>query len=398
MNVLVLTAYPPVLAMHGGGVRMFHNIRILSTRHHVHVISFVGDDEERERLRSLSAIAASVTAVRRVPDFRPHWLSLKPFLAREFSTPEMSRVVMETIRSQRIDVVQCEYLQMAQFRSRRLPSVLTAHETLARNAYDAFRTSSEPAERLHRFYLWMQLLRYETQQTRKFDRVITMTEEDARYLRSYAPGAQIRAIPIGVDTDEFSPLEEDPGQRLSALFVGNFRHFPNVAAVRFLVDRIAPIFPEIQFVIPGDHLPGDVKAPGNVVFPGYVQDTRVLYRRPNTIVVTPLFSGSGQRVKLLEAFSMGCPVITTRLGAAGYPVVNGEQALFAETPEEFASAISKLASDTNLRRSMGSRGRRMALGRFAWNGLATQYLDVVEEAVAARRVSMKSRNGVSRHC
>src|SRR6185295_5899814 len=122
MNILMLTAYPPVLAMHGGGVRMYHNIRILSTRHRVHVISFVGSDEERERLRAVNAICESVTAVRRVPDFRPHWLSVRPFLAREFSTPEMRRAVERTIRSERIDLLQCEYLQMAQFRDPRLPS------------------------------------------------------------------------------------------------------------------------------------------------------------------------------------------------------------------------------------------------------------------------------------
>jgi hypothetical protein len=93
MNILFLTAYPPVLHMHGGGVLMFHNIRILAEKHSVRVISFVESDEEREMLHSLDGICESVTAVRRVPDFRPHWLSLLPFLVREFSTPEMYQAV-----------------------------------------------------------------------------------------------------------------------------------------------------------------------------------------------------------------------------------------------------------------------------------------------------------------
>src|SRR5881396_1551924 len=138
MNILFLTAYPPVLHMHGGGVLMFHNIRILAEKHSVRVISFVESDDEGEMLRSLNGICESVTAVRRIPDFRPHWLSVLPFLVREFSTPEMHRAVDETLRSEKIDVVQCEYLQMAQFRRRSVFSVLTAHEALSKNARDGF--------------------------------------------------------------------------------------------------------------------------------------------------------------------------------------------------------------------------------------------------------------------
>jgi glycosyltransferase involved in cell wall biosynthesis len=383
MNVLMVTAYPPVLGRHGGGVRMYHNIRILSSRHRVHVISFVDSAEEQDRVNAIGSICESVTTVRRVPDFRPHWLSVTPFLAREFSTPAMSRAIEQAIQSKRIDVMQCEYLQMAQFRRPGLPSILTAHEALSRNARDAYMKEGLAVERLRLFYRWMQMLRYEILQVRKFDRVVTMTGEDARYLGAYAPEARIRAIPIGVDTEEFSPVEEDPGQPLTALFIGNFRHFPNVEAARFLVERIAPRFPQVRFLISGDHAPMNFETPDNVSFPGYIADTRPLYRRPNTIVVTPLFSGAGQRVKLLEAFAMGCPVITTALGAAGFPIENGAQALLADTLDEFTSALATLIRNAGLRRSMGDRGRRMILEGFGWNQLAREYLDVAEEVAVS---------------
>ena len=68
----MLTAYPPVLQMHGGGVRMYHNIRILAQQHSVRVISFVENERERELLRMLEGICESITPIQRVPDFRPH--------------------------------------------------------------------------------------------------------------------------------------------------------------------------------------------------------------------------------------------------------------------------------------------------------------------------------------
>src|SRR5205823_14694688 len=145
MNILMLTAYPPVLEMHGGGVRMFHNIRILAEKHSVRVISFVENDVEREMLRSVEEICELVIPVKRVPDFRPHWLSVLPFLVREFSTPEMYAAIENEFRRKRVDILQCEYLQMAQFYRAGPLTVLTLHETLSANAYEAFRREREPA-------------------------------------------------------------------------------------------------------------------------------------------------------------------------------------------------------------------------------------------------------------
>ena len=379
MNILFLTAYPPVLHMHGGGVRMFHNIRILAARHSVRLISFVENDDERDMLRSLDGICESVTAVKRIPDFRPHWFSLLPFLVREFSTPEMYRAVESEFQRKKVDVLQCEYLQMAQFYRRGVLNVLTIHETLSGNAYEDFQRAADPVEKLRSYYRWMGILRYEVLMSRKFDRVVTMTERDAQYLRSYSPEARIRSIPIGIDPDEFTPWPEEPERQTEVLFVGNFRHTPNVEAAEFLVNEIAPLFPALQFVIPGSHIPDNLPKRANVHFPGYVSDTRALYHRPNTIVAAPLFSGTGQRVKLLEAFSMGCPVISTLLGASGFPVRPGKEAIIADNAEDFAAAIRQVVSSEELRRQLGQSARDMILREFSWLQIGGQLLDLVKQ-------------------
>jgi len=134
----MLTAYPPVLDMHGGGVRMYHNIRILSTRHRVRVISFVESEEERERLDSVREVCESVTAVQREPNCLQPWLSTQPFLIREFGTPEMHAAVDAAFRAERVDVLQCEYLQMAQFHRPDTFSVFTAIEAVSKNAWEYF--------------------------------------------------------------------------------------------------------------------------------------------------------------------------------------------------------------------------------------------------------------------
>jgi glycosyltransferase involved in cell wall biosynthesis len=383
MNVLFVTAYLPVLHRHGGGVRMYHNIRILSEKHSVHVLSFVTNDEEEDMLASLKSVCESAQGIRRVPDFKPHWFSVAPFLVREFSTPEMHRAVDSALSAKHIDVLQCEYLQMAQFHRKGVFSLLTAHEALSKNAREAYEAEKNPKQKLRLFYRWMQFLRYEVEQVRRFDRVVTMTKEDAAYLRSYARQADIRAIPIGIDPQEFRPTEDDASAALSVLFVGNYFHYPNVEAAEFLVQKIAPRLPQLRFLIAGSPVPEHMKAGPNVAFPGYISDTRTLYHGLNTIFVAPLFSGTGQRVKLLEAFAMGCPVVTTRVGAMGFPVEDGSQALIAETTDGFEAALRRLAADETLRRDMGNKARAMILQHFTWSRIGKELLDVIADAAVS---------------
>jgi glycosyltransferase involved in cell wall biosynthesis len=382
MNILFVTAYPPVLHRHGGGVRMYHNIRLLSQKHSVHVLSFVWNPEEADLLNTVRPICEAVEGIQRVPDFGRHWLSVKPFLVRAFGTREMHQRVDALLRSKKFDVLQCEYLQMAQFRRRNVFSLLTAHDVQSQSAWEAFEAESDPVSKAKHFYRWMQILNYEMTQIRKFDRVVTMTAEDAAYLKSYASAANVRPIPIGIDAQEFRPIESKASEAVSVLFMGNFFHLPNVEAARFLVREIAPRFPELRFRIAGSPILEGPQAGPNVELTGHIPDTRTLYHSPNTIVMAPLFSGTGQRVKLLEAFSMACPVITTRVGAMGFPVDTGVNMLFAQTADEFVAALRRLIAEPGLRRRLGDNARTMILERFDWSRIGKEYLDVVEAAAA----------------
>ena len=166
--------------------------------------------------------------------------------------------------------------------------------------------------------------------------------------------------------------------RLRVVFLGNFRHTPNIEAVRFLRDNVAGHFPDLRFEVAGTNLPEGLLDGSAVEATGYRPDTRSLYRRPNTIVAAPLFSGRGQRVKLLEAFSMRMPVVTTSLGAAGFPLRHGKEAFIADTAEEFRSSLALLRDSRELRENLGTNARRMIVERFDWDVLADRFLDVVE--------------------
>ncbi len=358
---------------------MFHNIRILAQQHSVHLLSFLENEEEREGFRAIEGFCESVGIVKRVPDFGPHWFSLAPFMAWEFRTPAMHKAVDDAIGMHKINALQCEYLQMAQYKRAGIFSILTIHETYSSNAYHTFQRTIDPIEKLRMFSRWMSMLNYEISMCNGFDRVVTMTDENAAYLRSYARRENIRAIPIGIDAEEFQPqMDAEPEHPIQIVFVGNFRHTPNVEAAEFLVEEIAPFFPQIEFVIAGPYHPSTMRKPLNAVFPGYIADTRRLLHSPNAIVAAPLFSGTGQRVKLLEAFAMGVPVVTTSLGAAGFPVVNRKHAVIANNATEFRAAVAELVTSPELRSRLGREARQMIMEHFTWETIGAQFLDLVD--------------------
>ena len=202
---------------------MYHNIRILGRKHDVHVVSFVENDEEHDRVLRISDICSSVRAVRRVPVSGPRRLSRIPSQVRHFDTAEMRDAVNDACRRHAIEVLHCEYVEMAQFHRSGLFTVWSVTDPLSPSLKDAFLSESNPIGKARAYYRWKSMLKYETRAARRFDRVVTMTPNDAEFIRGCAPRSDVRDIPIGVDTRHYQPLEIDPNGPLRVVFLGNFR-------------------------------------------------------------------------------------------------------------------------------------------------------------------------------
>ena len=114
LNILVLTAYPPGLGLHGGAQRMYYNLKILAAKHRVTLISFIEHECERELLERLKPLGVEARAVRRLPVPVRHLWIPRPAEHYEFAGAEMAAEVRQVLGSRQVDVIQAEYLQMAQ--------------------------------------------------------------------------------------------------------------------------------------------------------------------------------------------------------------------------------------------------------------------------------------------
>src|SRR5690606_29805556 len=133
------------------------------------------------------------------------------------------------------------------------------------------------------------------------------------------------------------------------------RYRPNADAARYFVEEILPrlrvMIPGVELTIVGADPPPDVVTLGElpgVRVTGTVPDVRPWMRQAGVVVV-PRLSGGGTRLKILEAFAMGRPVVSTRIGVAGIEARDGEHLLLADQPEAFARAVTRLATEPGLR-------------------------------------------------
>ncbi len=151
------------------------------------------------------------------------------------------------------------------------------------------------------------------------------------------------------------------------LFLGSFRHTPNQEALDWFARKVLPRVlercPEARLVIVGAEAPPRHSLPDlpeNIELRGFVEDVREPLAR-YAVFVCPILSGSGMRVKLLEAFSAGIPVVSTRIGAEGLTIKDGEICALADDPAEFAAKIIELFNDAEKAREMARRAREQVV-------------------------------------
>lgn len=201
-----------------------------------------------------------------------------------------------------------------------------------------------------------------------FSAILVPSECDAALVRALAPGACVHVYP---NTIPQVPLPERREED-SIAFTANMAYPPNLAAVRFFARRVWPClrrrWPNLEWWLIGKrpeavrHL---VASDPRIRLFGPVDDAVAWLARAK-VAVAPLHAGSGTRVKILEAWAAGTPVVSTSLGAEGLPAAAGRHLLLADTPEEFARAVSALLESPALRRRIGEAGRALYEERFTW--------------------------------
>jgi len=230
------------------------------------------------------------------------------------------------------------------------------------------------------------------------------SERERQELLARRPRANIAVIPNGIDTSSYTPEAISKVSRQSGfgeskpniLFVGSMDYHANVDAVSWFLraawPQIARNHPDMHFMIVGRDPPPFVRALASdrIHVTGTVDDVRPFYASA-LAVVAPIRSGSGTRIKILEAMAAGVPVVATRLGAEGLAVEDGVHLLLADDGQEIALAVARLASSFETRIRLSRAGRALVSRAYDWTTIGTQLYRIHADLVRSRTPSPSSK-------
>lgn len=387
MRVLVLTQVLPYPPDSGPKIKTLNVLKYLFTHHEVTLISFTRGDQSAEaaELRKLCREVVTVP-IEREPALDAlalgrSLLTGQPWIILRDDRAAMRAAVGQAAAKGSFDIAQADQLNMAQF-ARLVPGarqVIDTHNALWL-LYKRLATTQSGLKKLLFERDWRLLKRYEGGICRASDAVVAVSEEDkAALVEAGADGSKITVTPISVDCDALTPVEPVRGAN-HILSVATMYWPPNVDGIQWFIREIFPLIrrrrPDVIFDAVGARPPEELTRLAGVGtgvnLPGYVEDT-TLYLRQAAAMVVPLRSGSGMRVKILNAMAQGLPVVSTSLGAEGIAAQDGCHLLVADTPEAFARAVLLLMEDRALARQLGQNGRKLVETRYDYRAACTVY-------------------------
>lgn len=393
MKLLVLSAWYPLPADNGIRLRLSNLIRGLSRRHEIHLLTFAPTPPDAATADELNRICASVELVAEEPFAnRPvstlDWLIAdRPRSLLANHSPTMARLVRSRA-AMGYDVVIASQQHMLPYALAlpQTPCIIDEIELVT--IYDQYANHQHPARRARAYLTWWKLTQYLHRSLPKVAGATAVSIREQELLQSIAPAElPIKLVPNGVDLATYTNRYESPHADL-LIYPGAISFAPNREAVAFFAREILPIIraqrPNTRLVVTGAAEPaqiGDLAGVPGLIFAGRLPDVRPAVAGAWAEVV-PLRSGSGTRLKVLEALALGTPVISTRKGAEGLDLVDERDLLLADSPADFAAATLRVLSSPALRHELSVQGRR-AVARYDWSHSVAALETLIDQAVAA---------------
>jgi glycosyltransferase involved in cell wall biosynthesis len=401
MRILIVAPVPPDPDGAGAIPIVLHAEAVgLAAGNDVTLVTAVGAEPgEAEAVGALETEGFDVRfADRRPPSGSPRrwarrlrmvasWLRGRPWRSVWFADPGVQAII-DGLAPAGFEVALVEDSAMAGYR---LPegatSILTEHEVLRPRPLD--RRPGPPsrwASWAFRELDWRRRTRHQEEAWGRFQRVITFTRRDAEQIAERVPRAasRVRVSPFGVEMP--APAGRPGAVPGPVLFVGNFTHQPNRDAARWLATEIAPAVrasrPEAAFRLLGSSPPPSVVA---LAGPGVdvIADPRSVESEvaEAAVVVAPVRTGGGMRMKVLQALAAGRAVVTTSRGTEGFDCfAESPPLVVADDAASFADAIAALLADDERRAELGAAAREFAERHYSPSAWAARLESIFAEA------------------
>lgn len=370
--VLMLCLKPPYPLKDGGCVAMYaiwHGLRLYDRE--VDILSACSHKHPLETADMPGDMHITGVEI----DLRIHlWKAFKNLFSRRsyilerFYSEELKEKLIEKLQANDYAWIQIESLFMAPY-----IDIIRRH-TKAKIVVRTANVESEIWQRLAKkafglkkwYYtlLSKRMLKEEVQWLNRADLVLPLTSRDAESFKKLGVTVPIQTLSVGMD-DTLAPVEVEP-EYPSIFYIGALNWLPNIEGIDWFLKKVWPRLhrrcPELTFYLAGRYMPARLRnlRMEKVVVMGEVEDAKT-FMASKGVMVVPILSGSGIRIKIMEGMVAGRPIVTTTMGAEGLDYTPGKDLWIADTEEAFAEAVEYAVSHREEAEAVGDNGRKLML-------------------------------------
>ncbi len=399
MKILFLTSRVPYPPIGGIQLRVFHFIKALSRQHEITLLSLSEQPVPAEQMAGLQPYVRRLEIIelsksRSYLNCLAGLFSSKPLQVYYYRSPALFERLQEIARHEKFDLIYVHLIRMAEY-----TKALNGEPKIL-DLTDAMSLSYERICQIHRdhslklFHVAQKvecgrLREYEAAAVRRFDRNLIISQTDKKFLGQFADVSRMKIIGPGVNLNYFSFYDGDfDANRI--VFLGTMSFLPNKDAIIYFYKKIWPNvkrrIPAMKLSIVGANPAPEVvrlSRDADIEVTGYVPDVRPFLRRA-AVSICPMRVGAGAKNKVLEAMSIGTPVVSTSLGAEGIEAQPGHHLLVADAPKLFANQVSRIAQRPELRSRLARQARHLIEEKYDWD-LVTQPLERLIESMASKK-------------
>jgi len=296
-----------------------------------------------------------------------------------YSTEQMRSMLKALVSCENPDLVLVQFPQMAHyvFDCGDVPTVMDVQDSYSVSIYRAAQAEHTRLRRIRALRGWLTWVAYEKRVYARFNDVLVLTDQDRYGLTLFSPTMRVTvcrpAMEIPTRERTFAPIDG------RIVYVGLLSRRPNIEAVEYFLSSVFPLvqrhMPDSTVLIAGRGAPSrllQAYQSERTKFLGFVEDLDRLLQEAS-VVVAPLLSGGGIKIKVLEAMARGCPVVTTSIGAEDIGAVDGEDILVADNAESFAASVVSVMRDASLRCKLGKNAAELVRKRFSWAPRSSEF-------------------------
>jgi glycosyltransferase involved in cell wall biosynthesis len=294
------------------------------------------------------------------------------YISRYFD-PVFNNKLAELLRSNKFDIVQIESLKMVSY-VQTIRDCSTAKVVMRSHNVENMiwkRMAETTGSILKKWYLDILVRRTRRQEINtlnQFDSLLPITEVDGRYFLEAGCNKPIFPTPTGFNLENLVPFGKEP-EPYSIFHIGALDWMPNREALRWFMENSWPNiqhnYPEVKFYIAGRNMPDDIRkySSDRVIVVGEVESS-IEFMNSKQIMIVPLLSGSGMRIKIIEGMALGKIIISTTVGAEGIGCTNLVNIMIADTALEFAEIVGDLIGNKSFADKISQNARSFVLNNY----------------------------------